>query len=90
MSCIRCQNLERALEARHSEYKVALDSVCYRVSRTFAAYRRVELERARDELEEHRSVCTSAVTQPTPLQTVALPRFARQEELPDDHFRAVA
>jgi hypothetical protein len=81
MSCIHCQNLERALEARHSEYIVALDSAYYRVSTKLVAYIRVELENTRNELEEHRSVCTSAVTQPTPSQTVVLPRFARQEEL---------
>jgi hypothetical protein len=81
MSCIRCENLERAIEAREREYIAALDVACYRVSKKLVAYERVELERARDELEEHRSACTSAVTQPTPLQTVALPRFARQEEL---------
>jgi hypothetical protein len=81
MSCIRCQNLERALEAWHSEYIVALDSAYYRVRTKLVAYIRVELERARTELEEHWSVCTSAVTEPTPSQTVVLPRFARQEEL---------
>jgi hypothetical protein len=81
MSCIRCQDLERALEARQREYIVALDSAYYRVSTKLAVYIRVELENARNELEEHRSVCTSAVTQPTPSQTVVLRRFARQEEL---------
>jgi hypothetical protein len=81
MSCIRCQDLERALEARHSEYIVALDSAYYRVSTKLVAYIRVELENARNELDEHRSVCTSAITQPTPSQTVVLPRFARREEL---------
>jgi hypothetical protein len=81
MSCIRCQDLERALEARQREYIVALDSAYYRVSTKLVAYIRVELENARSELEEHRSVCTSAVTQPTPSQTVVLPCFARQEEL---------
>ena len=81
MSCIRCENQERALEARQREYIAALDSAYYRVSRKLVAYIRVELENARNELEEHRSVCTSAVTQPTPSQTVVLPRFARREEL---------
>jgi hypothetical protein len=81
MSCIRCQDLERALEARHSEYIVALDSAYYRVSTKLVAYIRVELENARNELEEHRSVCASVVTQPTPSQAVVLPRFAWQEEL---------
>ncbi len=82
MGCIRCQNLESAIEALQSEYNAALDSACYRVCRRSAAFIRVELENARNELEEHRSVCTFAVTQPIPLQAVALTRFVRQEEPP--------
>jgi len=81
MSCIRCENLERALEARQREYIAALDSAYYRVSTKLVAYIRVELENTRNEREEHRSVCASAVTQPTLSQTVVLPRFARREEL---------
>jgi hypothetical protein len=83
MSCLRCQNLERALEIRQREYIEALASVYCRVSRKFAAYTSVELERARNELEEHRSVCVSARKQPAALVAVAMPRFA-QEELRSD------
>ena len=57
MDCLICANLERAYEARLSEYVEARTSVCYRVSTRLAAQRNVDMERARYELEEHRSVC---------------------------------
>ena len=79
MRCARCQNLEQALEIRQSEYNEALASTYFRVSRKFAAYISVELERARNELEEHRSVCVSAVKQPAASVELARPRFAPRE-----------
>jgi hypothetical protein len=79
MSCLSCQNLERALEVRQSEYIEAIASPYYRFSRKFAAYRSVELERAKNELEEHRSVCVSVLEQPTASVNVTLPRVARKE-----------
>jgi hypothetical protein len=79
MSCLRCQDLERALEVRQSEYSAALASPYFRVSRKFAAYFNVELERAKNELEEHRLVCVSAIKQPAALSAVARPRFAQEE-----------
>jgi len=90
MSCVRCQNLERAIEALQSEYSEALDSSCYQVCRRFAASLRVELENAKDELKEHRFVCTSAVAHPMPSGAVALSRFARQEVLRGDHVQTAA
>jgi hypothetical protein len=57
MDCLICANLERAYEARLSEYVEARTSVCYRVSTRLAAKRNVDMERARYELEEHRSAC---------------------------------
>jgi hypothetical protein len=57
MDCLICANLERAYEARLSEYVEARTSVCYRVSTKLAAKRNVDMERARYELEEHRSAC---------------------------------
>lgn len=90
MGCIRCQDLERAIDALQIEYNAALESSYYRVSRKFAAYVRVELENARNDLEEHRLVCTFAVTQPKPLQAFASPRFVRQEELRGDPVQTAA
>jgi ferredoxin len=90
MSCIRCQNLERAIEAKQSEYNAALDSACYRVCRKSAAFMRVELEHARAELEEHQFVCPSAFMQPKPLLAATLPRSVRQEEHWGDHSLTAA
>jgi hypothetical protein len=57
MDCLICANLKRDYEARISEYVEARTSVCYRVSTKLAARRNVDMERARYELEEHRSAC---------------------------------
>jgi hypothetical protein len=89
MRCLRCQNLERALEIREREYNEALDSAYYRVSTKFAAYVSVELEHARNELEEHRSVCVSAARQPAFSMAGAPPRFA-PEELREESTAAAA
>jgi hypothetical protein len=61
MGCLVCENLERAYIARLSEYVEARSSAGYQVSTRLAALRNVEMERARFELEEHQSVCFSAL-----------------------------
>jgi hypothetical protein len=60
MGCSICRNLERAYEDELSEYVEACSSVCYRVSTKLAGQKNVDMERARYELEEHRSVCVFA------------------------------
>ncbi|MGO8757777.1 MAG: hypothetical protein ACLQG3_06595 [Terracidiphilus sp.] len=64
MGCSICIDLERALVSRHGEYIGACSGVLRRFSSKFAAYDLVEMERARSELEAHRSVCVSAVAAP--------------------------
>ena len=83
MSCLRCEDLGRALKVRQSEYNEALTSTYFRVSRKYAAYLSVELERAKSELEEHRSICVSPLKQPAVLVAVASPRFAQEEPRSD-------
>jgi hypothetical protein len=61
MGCLICRDLERAFKARHSEYLGARSAVSYRVSTKLAAYKNVDMERAKNELEEHQLVCASAV-----------------------------
>ena len=61
MACSICTYLESALESRHSEYLAASSETFRRVSLKFAAYGLVEMERARSELETHRSVCISTL-----------------------------
>jgi hypothetical protein len=59
MGCPICRNLERAYEDELNEYLEACSSACYRVSTKLAGQKNVDMERARYELEEHRSVCVS-------------------------------
>ena len=60
MGCPICKKLEQAYEVLVSEYNEARSSAGYQVSRRLAAQKNVEMERARYELEEHRSRCVSA------------------------------
>jgi len=61
MECSICRDRERAYQARLSEYTEARSSACYQVSKRFAAFKNVEMERAKSDLEEHRLVCVSAI-----------------------------
>jgi hypothetical protein len=65
MLCLLCRNLETAFEARRQEYIEASSVAYYSFSKKFAAYMNVEMERALIELEEHRSICLSAMNEPT-------------------------
>ncbi len=56
-NCRTCKDLEEACESRQSEYVEARSGAYYRVSTELAAYKNVEMERAKSELEEHRLVC---------------------------------
>jgi hypothetical protein len=61
MGCPICGDLERAYEIGLTEYIEARSSTYYSVSTKPAAYKRVDMERARYELEEHRLECGFAV-----------------------------
>lgn len=71
--CSICEGLEQTLEARRTDYIEARSSAYFKVSTELAAYKKVELERARITLEEHRLICVSA-------PTVALPRPDNRRE----------
>ena len=60
MRCLICRDLERAFEARRSEYIEARCSASYRVCTKAAADKYVDMERAKSELEEHLLVFVSA------------------------------
>ena len=60
MNCSMCKGLEEVCESRISEYVKARSAAYYQVSTELAAYKNVEMERARSELEEHRGVCVCA------------------------------
>lgn len=78
MGCATCRNLERAYEAGIREYVEARASVCFRVSTVLAAQKNVDMERARYELEEHRSVCASVASFPKLLPVWDAPKRSRQ------------
>ena len=57
MDCLTCRDLKRAYETERSGYIEARSSAMYGLSTRLAAFRNVEMERARCELDEHRLVC---------------------------------
>ena len=77
MGCPICGDLKRAYEAGLSEYNEARSSACYQVSKKLAAFKNVDMERARYELEEHRFVCASAVRVFVPLPGRDVPTSLR-------------
>lgn len=60
MACLTCKDLKQRYEASLADYAEARSSAYYRVTHRFAAGKNVDMERARFELEEHRSVCVPA------------------------------
>ena len=59
MDCLKCMNLEQALESRLSKYSEARSAAFYQVSPELAAKKKVDMERARNDLEEHQLICPS-------------------------------
>lgn len=78
MGCVVCETLERVFKTRQLEYIEACSAAYYQVSRKFAAYKNVDMERARNELEEHRQFCVSALndTALSSRSTSAVPQAA--------------
>lgn len=60
VGCSICTYLECAFQNRHGEYMTTCSEAFRRVSSKRMAYASVEMERARSELEMHRTVCVSA------------------------------
>lgn len=81
MHCLLCESLELAFEASRSEYIEATSLANYRISKRFAAYKNVEMERARTELEEHHSVCVLAGAASKPTPAAALLRTTHKDQL---------
>jgi len=90
MVCLLCQNLQQAFEAQRSEYIEASSLACFRVSKKFAAYKNVEMERALIELQEHQSVCVLAANASGRLPAGVLLRPSRAERLGSDRVGAAA
>ena len=60
MDCLICKDLERTFESRRGQYIEARSAAYYRVSTELAAYKNVDMERAKSDLAEHKLVCVSA------------------------------
>jgi hypothetical protein len=61
MDCVKCRELRQAFEFKLGQYIEARGASYYRVSTELAAYKNVDMERSRNELEEHQSVCGASV-----------------------------
>jgi hypothetical protein len=59
MDCLTCRNLYRIVDQARAEYAEARSNMFYTVSTEIAAKRQVDMERAKTDLREHRSVCSS-------------------------------
>jgi hypothetical protein len=72
MRCPICDDFERALEDRTSEYHNACSNTVYcHISSRFVAYSEIEMARALSELEMHRSVCSSVAAEANGQPTLA-------------------
>jgi hypothetical protein len=61
MDCLTCRNLYQIVDRARAEYAEARSAAFYTVSTEIAAKRQVDMERAKTDLREHRSVCSSAL-----------------------------
>ena len=64
--CPECENLIRTFESKESKYRAARSAVLYRISTEFAARQQVDMERARNDKEEHMLICPFAATVAAP------------------------
>ncbi len=60
MDCLECKNLEDAFESSLGQYIEARSAAYYQVSTELAAKKNVDMERARNDLEEHKLICIPA------------------------------
>ena len=60
MECLICRDLERAFASSRSKYIEARSAAYFRVSTELAAYKNVDMERAKSALEDHLAVCVSS------------------------------
>jgi hypothetical protein len=59
MACLICRDLERTLDFRRSKFFEARSAAYYQVSTEVAAQKKVDMERAKSDLDEHLLVCVS-------------------------------
>jgi cytoplasmic iron level regulating protein YaaA (DUF328/UPF0246 family) len=57
MDCVKCRELRQVFEFKLDKYIEARSAAYYRVSTELAAHKNVDMERARNDFEEHQLVC---------------------------------
>jgi len=60
MHCVVCMDLKQAFEFRLGKYREARSAAFYQVCTQLAAKKKVDIERAMNDLEEHRLICLLA------------------------------
>jgi hypothetical protein len=56
-NCLECKNFNRVFKSELTKYLVARSAAFYRISTEFAAKRQVDMERAKNDMEEHLLIC---------------------------------
>lgn len=82
MACSTCTYLECALTNRHNEYIESCSGAFRGVTSRLEAYDVVEMERARSELEMHRSVCAYAIVAAAAQRTLEAQKLPPAPALP--------
>ena len=75
---VECENLNRIYGSKLAKYHAARSAVLYRINTEFAAKQQVDMERAKNDMEEHLLACPFATNagRLMPLQeSSALERF---------------
>jgi hypothetical protein len=60
-NCLESENLNRVYESKLTKYLPARSAVLYRISTEFAAKQQVDMERAKNDMEEHLLICPSVM-----------------------------
>jgi hypothetical protein len=61
MDCLECRNLDRTFQRKLAMYLAARSAPFCQVSTKIAARKRVDMERAKNDMEEHLLACPFAV-----------------------------
>jgi hypothetical protein len=59
-NCPECESLNQVFESKLTGYLAARSAVLYQISTEFAAKQQVDMERAKNDMEEHLSTCSFA------------------------------
>jgi hypothetical protein len=59
-NCPECESLNQMFESKLTGYLAARSAVLYQISTEFAAKQQVDMERAKNDMEEHLSICSFA------------------------------